>query len=91
MRKPGTHNIQSVATPNYLQIRHGPVVVAHHMLPLYRRLPFWEIGAFVPHGFEPWLSQTNDFNIDICHFLTRRLALLGVQCQDNVIEWDVRS
>ena len=44
---------------------------------------------------EPYLSQTYDVKVYICHFLTRRLALLEsdkdwlVQCQDNVIEWDI--
>ena len=37
---------------------------------------FWEIGVSEPHGFEPWLSQTNDIKIDTSHFLARRSALL---------------
>ena len=28
------------------------------------------------HGFEPWLSQTNDVKIDNCRFLVRRSTLL---------------
>ena len=52
-------------------------------------LPFWELGKLKPRGFESWLSQTNDFKIDTCHFLARRSALLGevkdwfAQCQDH--------
>ena len=43
-----------------------------------------------PCGFEPWLSQTNDFKMETCRFLAWRLVLLGkgkdwlAQCQDNV-------
>ena len=42
-----------------------------------------------PHGFKPWCSQTNDFNIGTCRFLARYSALLGLskdwlaQCQHN--------
>ena len=41
------------------------------------RLPFCEIGGFVPRGFEPWLVQANDVNIVPCCFLARGTALLG--------------
>ena len=38
-------------------------------------------------------SQTNGLNIDTCHFLARRLALLGLDkgWLENVSEWDIRS
>ena len=46
--------------------------------------------GFSPHGFEPWLSQTNDLKIDTYCFLARRSALLRLdkncQCKDNVTE-----
>ena len=48
------------------------------------------------YGFEPWLSQTNDFKNYTCRFLARRSALLGedkdwlAQCQDNTTEQDIR-
>ena len=48
-------------------------------------------------GFETWSSQTKDFQIDTCHFLAWRSALLGwgkdwlAECQDTVTEWDIRS
>ena len=59
-------------------------------------LPFWEIGGFEPRGFEPWSSQADDLKIDPCHFLARRLALLGygkdwLAGQDNVTECDITS
>ena len=34
-------------------------------------------GGFGPHGFKkPWSSQVNDFTIDTCRFLARRLVLV---------------
>ena len=42
-------------------------------------------------------NQTDDFKIDMCHFLAWREPLLGEgknwldQCQDNVTEWDMKS
>ena len=48
--------------------------------------------------FRPYWSQTDDIEIDTYHFLARRSALLHLdkkdwlaQCQDNVIESDIRS
>ena len=41
------------------------------------RLSFWEIGESEPRGFEPWLSQSNYFKIDVCYFLAKHFALLG--------------
>ena len=37
--------------------------------------PFWEIGESEPYRFEPWSSQTDDFSIDVCHYVAIRLAL----------------
>ena len=48
------------------------------------------------HRIELSSNQTNDSNIDTCHFLARCMAVLGegkdwfAQCLDNVIEWDIR-
>ena len=48
-------------------------------------------------GSNPGRVQTNGLRIDTCHFLARHSALRGygkdclAQCQDNVIEWDIRS
>ena len=52
-------------------------------------LPFWKIKGFGPHWFKPQSSGTNNLTIYTCHFLARRLALLGggkdwlAQCPDN--------
>ena len=35
------------------------------------------VGEFGPHGFEPYLSQTNDFKNNTHHSLVRCLALLA--------------
>ena len=57
---------------------------------------FGRSRGFGPHGFYPWLSQTNDLKVYTCRSLTRRSALSGydkdwfTQCQDNVTEWDIR-
>ena len=47
-------------------------------------LPFWEVGECEglgfearPRIFEALLSQTNDLQIDTCHFLAWCSALLG--------------
>ena len=32
---------------------------------------FGGIGGYEPHGSEPWSRQTNDLNIDTCHFIIR--------------------
>ena len=43
------------------------------------------------------LCQSDDLKIYTCRFLVRRSTLLGrgknllAQCQDNVLEWDIKS
>ena len=43
-------------------------------------LPFWKIRWSKSCESERWSSQTDDFNIDTCHFLTCGLALLFGLC-----------
>ena len=62
-----------IRTSQYLYIYYNYRYYSLHMRcqmgwpnELSARFPFWEIM-----GFEPWSSQTNDFKIDICHYLAR--------------------
>ena len=71
----------AVLCVHFYDVRKLTYCSTDHTCPL---TSFWEIGESEDCGFEsgvrgiePWLNHTNDFKIDTCLFLAKRLALLG--------------